>query len=208
MEIDLTSALHPRHDLGLKGEAAAPEEVKLGQILARLRAERGWTLQEAASHSGVSFSALSKIERNELSPTVNTLSKIAKGMGLSLAQLLEDSAPPPVMGRRAIMRSSDGQTVPTGTCDNLIMATEISNRKMTPIRTRVRARELSAYSEWATYNAEIFLTVLSGQVAIHSRNYAPVSLAKGDSIYYDASSGHLWLSEGEEDAVVLWLYAE
>lgn len=206
MEINLISALNPPSQ---DGPLAQPSEaVRLGERLARLRAARGWTLQETAAHSGVSFSALSKIERSELSPTVNTLSKIAKGMGLSLAQLLEDDAPPMATGRRAVIRGAEGQRVGTGTCDNLVMATELSHRKMTPIRTRVRARELTAYGEWAVYQAEVFLTVLSGTVAIHSPNYAPVSLQTGDSIYYDASSGHLWLSESEEDAVVLWLYAE
>lgn len=205
MEIDLISALTDPASDGPSGEA---QGTSLGARMARLRAQRGWTLQEAAAHSGVSFSALSKIERNELSPTVNTLSKIAKGMNLSLAQLLQEDAPPPVTGRRAVMRASQGQNVATGTCDNLVLATELNNRKMTPIRTRVRARALSDYAEWATYHAEIFLTVLSGQVGVHSPAYAPVSLQAGDSIYYDAASGHLWLSESPEDAVVLWLYAE
>ena len=79
---------------------------------------------------------------------------------------------------------------------------------MTPIRTRVRARELTSYEEWASYNAEIFLTVLSGVLVIHSQNYAPTRLEAGDSIYYDATTGHLWTSEGRDDAEVLWIYSE
>ena len=206
MDIDLSAALRPQ-SLGPTVDAPT-EEINVGHRIAALRAERGWTLQEASQHCGVSFSAMSKIERGELSPTVNTLSKLAKGMGLSLAQLLERNAPQTVSGRRSITRASDGQAVATGTCDNVILATDLTNRKMTPIRTRVRARDLSSYTEWPTYNAEIFLTVLSGKMVLHSQSYAPVLLEAGDSIYYDASTGHLWVSEGEEDAVVLWIYAE
>lgn len=206
MEIDLTKAISaPKMGPASRDSI---EDIDVGARVAKLRAERNWTLQQAAQDCGVSFSTLSKIERGELSPTVNTLSKLAKGMGLSLAQLLESEHPPYASARRSISRASDGQAVPTGTCDNQLLATDLTNRRMTPIRTRVRARSPEAYSEWATYAADIFLWVLSGRLVIYSQNYAPVHLDPGDSIYYDASSGHLWVSEGDEDAVVVWIYAE
>ena len=183
------------------------EQFEIGTRVARLRADRGWTLQETARRTGVAFSTLSKIERQALSPTVTTLTKLARGMGLSLSQLLE--APRPVAGvaRRSIARAAEGRVSVTATCDNSILCSDLTNRKMTPIRTRVRARELSVYEEWASYDAEIFLTVLSGTLIIHSQSYVPTRLEAGDSIYYDASTGHLWTSDGAEDAVVLWVYA-
>ena len=32
-------------------------------------------------------------------------------------------------------------------------------------------------------------------------------LEEGDSVYYDAATGHKWLSSGDQDAEVLWVYA-
>ncbi|MDP3342183.1 helix-turn-helix domain-containing protein [Frigidibacter sp.] len=187
---------------------SSDETVDVGTRIARLRARNGWTLQETARRTGVAFSTLSKIERQDLSPTVTTLTKIARGMGLTLSQLLE--APRPVVGvaRRSIARGAEGRVSATSTCDNMILCSDLTNRKMTPIRTRVRARDLTVYEEWASYDAEIFLTVLSGTLVIHSQSYVPTRLTAGDSIYYDASARHLWTSEGEDDAVVLWVYAE
>lgn len=180
----------------------------VGARIAQLRADNGWTLQEAARRTGVAFSTLSKIERHELSPTVTTLTKIAHGMGMNLSQLLEAPRRNTGFTRRSISRAGEGRSSATSACDNTMLCNELTNRKMSPIRTRVRARDLSAYEEWASYNAEIFLTVLTGTLIVHSQAYTPTQLNTGDCMYYDASIGHLWTSEGDEDAIVLWVYSE
>lgn len=203
MDFDLKAARPSRPDA-----VAGDGTTDVGSRIAQLRHDHGWTLQEMARRTGVAFSTLSKIERRELSPTVTTLTKIARGMELTLGQLLETAPPAGGLARRSIARRSDGHSTATGTCDNTVLCSDLTNRKMTPIRTSVRARDLASYDEWASYNAEIFLTVLSGILIIHSQNYAPVRLEAGDSIYYDAASGHLWTSEGVQDAEVLWVYSE
>ena len=60
-------------------------------LAARVRLERtgrGWSLAELAERSGVSKAMLSKIERDEASPTAATLVRIATAFGLTLAALL------------------------------------------------------------------------------------------------------------------------
>ncbi len=62
-------------------------------LAGRLRAERdrrGWSLADLAAQSGVSKAMLSKIEREEVSPTASVLSRIATALGLTLAELLTD----------------------------------------------------------------------------------------------------------------------
>ncbi|MCJ8141010.1 helix-turn-helix domain-containing protein [Falsirhodobacter halotolerans] len=191
-----------------RGAALTGDGVDIAARVAGLRAERQWTLQETARRTGVAFSTLSKIERGELSPTITTLTKIARGLGMTLSRLLEVPRPATGIARRSITRGSDGARSATSACDNTLLCGDLSARRMIPIRTRVRARDLAAYDEWARYDAEIFLTVLSGTLILHSQSYAPTRLAAGDSIYYDALDGHLWTSEGEADAEVLWLYSE
>ncbi len=203
MDFDITASRSPQ-----PAWSAPQEPIDVGGRIAQLRADHGWTLQQAARQTGVAFSTLSKIERHELSPTVTTLTKIAHGMGLTLSQLLESPRPPMGMARRSLSRASETKSTATGACDNAVLCSDLKNRRMTPIRTRVRARDLSAYEEWARYDAEIFLTVLKGTLILHSQNYEPTRLETGDSIYYEASTGHLWTSEGDEDAIVLWVYAE
>ncbi|SFI15459.1 helix-turn-helix domain-containing protein [Modicisalibacter xianhensis] len=60
--------------------------------LKALRQARGWSLDRTARETGVSKAMLGQIERNESSPTVATLWKIASGLGVSFSQFLETPA--------------------------------------------------------------------------------------------------------------------
>ena len=65
-------------------------EAQLAQRIADLRARRGWTLAEFAERSGVSKSMLSKVERQEASPTATILLRLAGALGLTLAELMAE----------------------------------------------------------------------------------------------------------------------
>jgi transcriptional regulator with XRE-family HTH domain len=61
------------------------------RIARRLRLERdarGWSLADLAERSGVSKATISKIERDEMSPTAVLLVRLAAAFGLTLAGLL------------------------------------------------------------------------------------------------------------------------
>ena len=53
--------------------------VEIGDRLREIRRDRGLTLMEVADKTGISSSALSKIENNKMSPTFANLIKIAEG---------------------------------------------------------------------------------------------------------------------------------
>ena len=57
------------------------------QLAQRLKAERearNWSLAELAERSGVSKAMISKIERDEVSPTAALLGRLSGAFGLSL----------------------------------------------------------------------------------------------------------------------------
>lgn len=59
-------------------------------ILKSLRQERGWSLDVTAKETGVSKAMLGQIERQESSPTIATLWKIASGFQTSFSSFLEE----------------------------------------------------------------------------------------------------------------------
>jgi transcriptional regulator with XRE-family HTH domain len=65
----------------------------LARKLRVLRAERGLTLREAEELTGVDKDTLSKIERGLRHPYDVTLSKLAKGYGVPVEDLLEEPGP-------------------------------------------------------------------------------------------------------------------
>ena len=58
--------------------------------LKTLRKERGWSLDKAAKSTGVSKAMLGQIEREESSPTIATLWKIASGFNTSFSSFIEE----------------------------------------------------------------------------------------------------------------------
>lgn len=181
--------------------------VDVGAQLHRIRKARRLTLQDASAQTGVSASAFSKIERNELSPTISTMQRIAEGLGVELVTLIggQDDEPAGLGGRRSITRAGAGSAHATATCNNVLLCADLKNKRATPILTTVTARSPDEYAAWAKSDAEIFVMVLEGTLVVHSRLYEPLELNKGDSVYYDATTEHTWTSKGAKDAVVLWV---
>lgn len=66
---------------------------RIAIILKSLRKERGWSLDRAAQETGVSKAMLGQIEREESSPTIATLWKIATGFETSFSSFIENNDP-------------------------------------------------------------------------------------------------------------------
>src|SRR5512134_2566163 len=67
------------------------EAIDVGKRIKSFRKRKGLTLQELAERSSVSATAISAIERNVSSPTVNTLASIGKALGESLSSPLGET---------------------------------------------------------------------------------------------------------------------
>jgi len=69
------------------------QNLPLAQHLRKLRTDRSLTLQDLADTSGVSRATLSRIENGEVSPTAETLGRLASALVLPLSQLLAPLEP-------------------------------------------------------------------------------------------------------------------
>jgi transcriptional regulator with XRE-family HTH domain len=63
---------------------------RISLTLKELRREKGWSLDKAAEKTGVSKAMLGQIEREESSPTISTLWKIASGFDTSFSSFIEE----------------------------------------------------------------------------------------------------------------------
>lgn len=82
----------------IKEEARAIRDgrrAKLNEVLQLLKAERelrGISLSDLEAKTGISKSAISKLENNaEANPTVNTLTRYAEALGMTLSIVLTES---------------------------------------------------------------------------------------------------------------------
>lgn len=78
-------------------DTTSPElDRRLADRLQRLRAQRGWTLDDLAMRSGVSRATLSRLERGETSPTASLLNRLCAAHGLSMSRLMAEVEARPV----------------------------------------------------------------------------------------------------------------
>jgi transcriptional regulator with XRE-family HTH domain len=181
------------------------QPLKLGERVRDIRLRQQWTLDEAARRTGLAKSTLSKIENEQVSPSFDVVQKLAAGLGIDVPQLFVSTNEPLVSGRRALNLAGSGRIQPTPTYEHELLASEISNKKMVPFKTTVRARSFDDFPDWVRHSGEEFLLVLSGSIRFYCEFYEPVLLSEGDSLYYDAGMGHICVSESEQDARILWV---
>ncbi len=62
----------------------------LGPMLKKLREQKGWTQAELATRAGVTPEYVTMLERGaRTNPTIETLKRLAKALGVPVAELLE-----------------------------------------------------------------------------------------------------------------------
>ena len=127
---------------------------------------------------------------------------------IDMPQLFEPPRKKVATGRRDLTKAGQGKPHPTPTYEHELLATELSNKKMMPFKSRVRARAFEEYSDWVRHDGEEFLMIISGDVMFYSEFYEPVPMSEGDSMYYDANMGHMLVSISTEDALILWVTAK
>lgn len=65
-------------------------EQRLAARLAELRMQRGWSLDELATATGISRASLSRIERGETSPTAALLNRLCVTYSMTMSHLLSE----------------------------------------------------------------------------------------------------------------------
>ena len=191
-----------------QNEVRAVDTIAIGAQLKAIRTKNKWTLEEASKRTGLARSTLSKIENEQISPTFTVMQKLAMGLDIELPQLFTKPKAVQATGRRDVTLQGQGRAHLTTTYEHELLSTQFSNKKMMPYKSRVHARSFDDFGEWVRHQGEEYLLVLEGQIQLLTEYYEPVTLNAGDSVYYDATMGHLVISESEEDALILWVTAE
>ena len=181
-------------------ESFGPMEAEIGRIgarLRRLRAERGWRLEDLAERTGLSRAYLSRLESGERRPSLGALSGVARAYGVSFSSLFE---PEPEAGNRAIVRATDA---PVQRGRGLLYANLSSKSwtfNMQPLRITVPAEreEDVAYQ----HEGEQWLYVLSGRLSLQLGDEEFV-LGPGDAAHFDAEVSHRLEALGERDAEII-----
>lgn len=179
----------------------------LGEVMRGIRTRNGWTLKEMSARSGIPVSTLSKVEHDRLTLSYDKLQQLSQRLKIRMSDLFAEDAgdsAPRVTGRRSVGTIDTAVRVTTDNYDYHYLCTDLRQKRMIPIITRIRARSASEFGELVHHQGEEFIYVIEGRIEVHSEFYDPVVLDAGQGIYIDLSMGHAYVvADGCDEALVL-----
>lgn len=176
----------------------------IGQVLAAHRRENGWTLAEVSRRTGVSISALSKIENGQSRPAYDVLTRLAAGLDIDLVELLGGGRQPRFASAvRAITRAGAGPVFRADMGRYEVHATELAAKSLTPMVIDIPPPTPNTPHVRSAHSGEEFVYVLEGEVVFNMGPYAPAVLSAGDSVYFDGSADHGFHSNTDTPSRIL-----
>lgn len=184
-------------------QAPALDHAIVGQRIRHARKARGYTLVDLSRHSGVAVSTISKAERGEIALTYDKFAALAHALALDFGQLFgrprQEAGP-----LRPVFTPSGGQVIyDTPNYEYGMLANDLTGKRMVPMRAHVRARSLGDFPDYIRHPGEEFVFLLQGKLELHFESGEIFTLNTGDSLYFDSSVGHIYLSAGDGDAEAL-----
>jgi transcriptional regulator with XRE-family HTH domain len=181
-------------------DSCCEAEVQIGSRLRSLRTEQGYSIRALAEKCGLSANTLSLLEHNRTSPSVNTLSQLARGLEVPITTFFEEAKPKHGLvhqqkGQRPQIRFAHGtleklgEGLPPLGAEPILVTIETSPEEV---------REIS-------HVGREFIYCLEGLVdcMIADQVYR---LSPGDSLLFDAETPHRWVNAQTKPSKLLILF--
>ena len=176
----------------------------VGARLRDARKARGLTLMELSEQSGIAVSTISKAERGDIALTYDKFAALAHALELGFDELFgraRRAAASPIVP--TFTASGQQMIYDTPNYEYHMLASDLTGKRMVPMRGHVRARKLSDFPDYIRHSGEEFVFLLQGSLELRFETGAVFALKPGDSLYFDSSVGHVYLSTGRRAAEVL-----
>ncbi|GGM07610.1 helix-turn-helix domain-containing protein [Pseudooceanicola nanhaiensis] len=176
---------------------------RMASRLRRLREARGLTIQAVADRGGIAISTVSKIERNLMAPTYDRFTRLARGLGVDVAELFADESSRFETGGVAVARRGEFGYHETENYSYEMLFPQVRGKAMVPMMGTLKPLEQMRFDRMVSHGGEEFLLVLEGRVIVQLADRDDVLLDQGDSLYFDSGRGHLYASALDAPARIL-----
>jgi transcriptional regulator with XRE-family HTH domain len=186
-------------------EAAEKETLDLGGKVKALRRKMKLTQHQLAERLDVTASYISQLERNIITPSVDSLLRLMEELRVDPGHLL---SPDETVPRRFVQPRNQRQPMPLPDvrddivkCQSLVDTTE--NRRMQPMLVTIEPNsELS--SHLFNHKGDEFILILTGEMELIIENETYI-LREGDSIYLDTSIPDAWRNTSGKPVQAIWV---
>ena len=174
-----------------------------GDKIRIIREKKNFTLKEVGLKAGVSESLISQIERNKVSPAIDTLLMIADVLEIDLEYLFSD------------LKKSKNINLVKAENRNKIVLDKVVYQQLSKTIGENDKHEIEAYeihiatggktgsNEYGHRGKELGL-IIQGQAEFSIGNEKYL-LEKGDSISFDSSLPHKLENNGKEELIAFWV---
>lgn len=178
-----------------------PDTPDLAPKIRALRLARRLSLAEVAAGTGVSEATMSRIENGQSQVSAPHLYGLAQVFGIEIADFFQEPAAPRT--RRSLTRAREGVPFATPRLQARLMAADLRDKAMHPFVNTTTAHTLEQVGGLMGHAGEEYLHILQGPLIICCETYNPLRLETGDSLYFDATDPHAYLTDPGAEAVFL-----
>jgi len=176
-----------------------PPEARIGGRLRAARQARGLTLEQVAAGAELTKGFLSRLERDEVSPSVASLVAVAGVLGIGMGELFD---PPTTQ----LVRAGTGPPIAFGGQRvHETLLTPGTQRELQVIHSRLDPGGTGGADLYTLRSTVEFVYVVAGRLDVVLAEET-VSLAPGDALTFPGRTPHTWRNgSDEEPAEVLWV---
>lgn len=164
----------------------------LGERIRERRKELNMTARDFAQLVELSPALISQIERGNTDPSLDSLRRIARGLGVPLFDLFDER--PKQLAR--VVRRDQRKTVRAPDGDIAYERLSPGNGRLELLHGILQPRTASSASLWAHAPSEECVLVVEGTVVVEIEDERIV-LETGDSAYFDSARPHRYRNDTE-----------
>ena len=179
--------------------AARNETPRVGARVRSLRRERGLTIEQLASATGLTKGFISQLERDRTAPSLSSIARICDALGVRLSHIFEVDPAPALVRRRERAGGEDAHP----TVNHLLSSRD--EERFQAIESVV-APGAGAGEELSSLPGEMeFVYVLEGTLELRVAEETHL-LEQGDALTYQLAKAHTWRNASDTDTLrVLWV---
>ena len=178
----------------------------LGDKIRTLRKKLGMTQKELAEQVGLTPSFISQLEKNLISPSLDSLLKLSEKLNTQPIYFLMNGESGPL--QKMVIKPGERSEIhlPGLKSNGLklqLLVSDVLNRRMEPYLLTLKEGAIIE-GHFYTHKGDEFAYVMEGELEVEIQDEKHL-LRKGDSLYIGATFPSKWANVGKGEAVLLWI---
>ncbi len=178
----------------------------LGDKIRTLRKKIGMTQKELAEQVGLTPSFISQLEKNLISPSLDSLLKLSEKLNTQPIYFLTDGMSGPL--QKMVIKAGKRQDIQLPTMKGSqmklqLLVSDVLNRRMEPhLLTMKEGARMDRH--FYGHKGDEFAYVIAGELEVEIQDEKQL-IRQGDSLYVESTFPSKWANTGKGDAVMLWV---